>query len=115
MSTLVPDVESYSQKTPYVNEDVTKCETRAEGDLIDMEKHEVFQRNSDGVEFRTLGWIRATVIFVKIEFAMSILAIPSALGALGAAGGALSIIAWTTLNTCKLMGCAIFSSKWLTL
>lgn len=109
MSTPGLDVESHG-KEPYVNEDVAKCETRAEGDLIDMEKHEVFKRNTDGVEFRTLGWIRATVIFVKLEFAMSILAIPSALGALGAVGGTLSVVLWTSLNTCQSMVYAMIVS-----
>ncbi|KAK5045064.1 hypothetical protein LTR84_010212 [Exophiala bonariae] len=100
-STETSEIDSTSQqKTAYVsNEDITRFETKAEGDLMDMETHEVFKKRTDGVEFRTVGWIKATLIFSKIEFAMSILAIPSALGALGAVGGCLSIIGWTTLNT----------------
>ena len=82
---------------------MSRLETKAEGDLIDMETHEVFKKRTDGVEFRTVSWQKATLIFTKIEFAMSILAIPSALGALGAVGGCLSIVGWTTLNTCTLM------------
>ena len=42
---------------------------------------------------------RATVIFLKIQFAMSILAAPSALSTLGAVGGALSLVGWQILNT----------------
>ena len=64
-----------------------------------LESHEVFQKVSEGVDFRTVSWQRATVIFIKIQFAMSILAVPGALGALGAVGGALSIVGWQTLNT----------------
>jgi hypothetical protein len=66
------------------------------------ESREVFQENVDGVEFRTVSWQRATVVFLKINFAMSILAIPAALGALGSVGGSLCIIGYTSLNVCKL-------------
>ncbi|KPI38313.1 N amino acid transport system protein [Cyphellophora attinorum] len=64
-----------------------------------LESHEVFQKVSEGVDFRTVSWQRATVIFIKIQFAMSILAVPGALAALGAVGGALSIVGWQSLNT----------------
>lgn len=64
------------------------------------EAHEVFQATSEGVNFRTVSWQRATVLFLKIQFAMSILAVPSSLGALGAVGGALSLVGWQILNTC---------------
>lgn len=67
------------------------------------EAHEVFQATSEGVNFRTVSWQRATVLFLKIQFAMSILAVPSSLGALGAVGGALSLVGWQVLNTCMCM------------
>jgi len=66
------------------------------------ESYEVFQANVNGVEFRTVSWQRATVLFVKFNFAMSILSIPGALAALGSVGGSLSIIGFTSLNTCEL-------------
>ncbi|KAL4967030.1 uncharacterized protein BDV14DRAFT_188660 [Aspergillus stella-maris] len=49
---------------------------------------------------------RATVVFTKINFAMSILAIPAALAEMGSVGGSLSIIGFTALNTntCVLLG-----------
>ena len=31
----------------------------------DFEAHEVFKKNVDGVDFRTVGWPRASVIFLK--------------------------------------------------
>jgi len=65
------------------------------------EAHEVFKKTEDGVEFRTVSWQRATIIFLKIQFAMSILSVPGSLAALGAVGGALSIVGWDVLNTCK--------------
>ncbi|CZR55645.1 related to neutral amino acid permease [Phialocephala subalpina] len=51
------------------------------------EAHEVFQKATDGIDFRTVSWPRATIIFLKIQFAMSILAVPGALATLGAVGG----------------------------
>jgi hypothetical protein len=65
------------------------------------ESYEIFQANVNGVEFRTVSWQQATVLFVKINFAMSILSTPGALAALGSVGGSLSIIGFTSLNTCK--------------
>jgi hypothetical protein len=100
-SAQTSDIDSASQhKTAHVSEDLARFETKAEGDVVDMETHEVFKKSVDGVEFRTVSWQRATLIFTKIEFAMSILVIPSTMGALGAVGGGLSIVAWDALNTC---------------
>ena len=69
------------------------------GDIL--EAHEVFQQTTDGVNFRTVSWQRATIIFLKIQFAMSILSVPGSLATLGAVGGALSIVGWEILNTCQ--------------
>ncbi|KXJ88811.1 transmembrane amino acid transporter protein-domain-containing protein [Microdochium bolleyi] len=60
---------------------------------------QVFQANVEGVEFRTVSWQRATVVFLKINFAMSILAIPAAMAALGSVGGSLAVVGFTSLNT----------------
>jgi len=65
-----------------------------------LESREVFQDVTDGVQFRNVSWRSATIIFLKIQFAMSILAVPGALAVLGAVGGALSIVGWQALNTC---------------
>lgn len=65
-----------------------------------LESHEVFKETTDGVNFRGVSWQRATVIFLKIQFAMSILSVPGSLATLGAVGGALSIVGWEVLNTC---------------
>ena len=66
-----------------------------------LEAREIFHDADEGVKFRTVSWQRATVIFLKIQFAMSILAVPGALATVGAVGGALSIVGWTILNTCE--------------
>lgn len=67
-----------------------------------LEAREIFHDDGERVKFRTVSWQRATVIFLKIQFAMSILSVPGALAALGAVGGALSIVGWEILNTCRL-------------
>lgn len=69
-----------------------------------LEQHEVFKKISEGVQFRTVSWQRACVIFLKVIFALGILSIPTAMYNLGAVGGALSLIGWQTLNTCT-RGC----------
>ncbi|TKA29663.1 hypothetical protein B0A54_14953 [Friedmanniomyces endolithicus] len=56
------------------------------------EAYEVFKLTEDGVDFRTVSWQRATIIFLKIQFAMSILSVPGSMAVLGAIGGALSIL-----------------------
>lgn len=65
------------------------------------DSREIFKDSADGVKFRTVSWQRATIIFLKIQFAMSILSVPGALATLGAVGGALSIVGWEVLNTCE--------------
>lgn len=73
------------------------------------ESREIFNDAAHGVKFRTVSWQRATIIFLKIQFAMSILAVPGALATLGAVGGALSIVGWEVLNTC---GCSPRDHDW---
>ncbi|KAK4961160.1 hypothetical protein LTR10_001650 [Elasticomyces elasticus] len=54
-----------------------------EGKLVDItEDNEVFKKGVDGVEFRTVSWQRATIIFVKYTVATGLLGIPSALNTL---------------------------------
>lgn len=67
----------------------------------ELESHEVFQKTEDGVDFRNVSWPRATIIFLKIIFATGVLSIPTAMYSLGAVGGALSLLGWGLLNTCK--------------
>lgn len=70
---------------------------------VENGESQVFQTGVDGVDFRTVSWQRATVVFLKINFAMSILAIPGALAALGSVGGSLTIVGFTALNVCSCM------------
>ncbi|KAK5174386.1 uncharacterized protein LTR77_001466 [Saxophila tyrrhenica] len=69
------------------------------GKILDEdESHEVFQRGG-AVNFRGVGWVRCTLIFLKVLFATGVLSIPSAMVSLGAVGGAFSVIGWGGLNT----------------
>ncbi|KAL1999001.1 hypothetical protein VTN02DRAFT_5216 [Thermoascus thermophilus] len=63
------------------------------------EGDELFRVTADGVNFRTVGWLRASVIFLKLIFATGVLSIPTSMYALGAVGGALSVLGWSALNT----------------
>jgi hypothetical protein len=89
--------------TPSTDDKITLQTSDYEEPNIEKgEVREVFQSNVDGVEFRTVSWQQACVLFVKFNFAMSILSIPGALAALGSVGGGLCIVGFTSLNTCVL-------------
>ncbi|EME48687.1 hypothetical protein DOTSEDRAFT_57995 [Dothistroma septosporum NZE10] len=68
------------------------------GQIDDYEEHEVFRKDGE-VNFRTVGWPRASVIFLKVIFATGVLSIPTAMVSLGAIGGALNVIGFGMLNT----------------
>ncbi|RDW67535.1 hypothetical protein BP6252_08931 [Coleophoma cylindrospora] len=70
-----------------------------EGPDVDFEEGQVFKQVKDGVNFRTVGWQKASVIFLKVIFATGVLNIPTAMYSLGAVGGTLSVVGWTLLNT----------------
>lgn len=51
------------------------------------------------VDFRTVGWIRASMFVLKQTFATGVLSIPSALYNLGSVAGCIFIVFWGVLNT----------------
>lgn len=65
----------------------------------DDDSDEVFQSTADGVEFRTVGWFRASVLFLKVVFAVGVLSLPTTLDSLGAVGGTLCIFGFGVFNT----------------
>ncbi|KAH6684582.1 transmembrane amino acid transporter protein-domain-containing protein [Halenospora varia] len=69
------------------------------GEVGKDDEFEVFKKTKDGVDFRTVGWFRASIIFLKVQFALGVLSIPTSMYALGALGGALSVVGWGALNT----------------
>lgn len=98
-------VLNYEKNAAAINDDVIdppKSDIAAPAEKgTALEAREIFHDESEGVKFRTVSWQRATIIFLKIQFAMSILSVPGALATLGAVGGALSIVGWEVLNTCE--------------
>ncbi|KAF7545310.1 hypothetical protein G7Z17_g9278 [Cylindrodendrum hubeiense] len=94
----VPEKSAGAQAQDSIEPQVMTSNPPSEkGDMY--ETHEVFKDSADGVNFRTVSWQSATIIFLKIQFAMSILSVPGSLATLGAVGGALSIVGWEVLNT----------------
>ncbi|OJJ96049.1 hypothetical protein ASPACDRAFT_35577 [Aspergillus aculeatus ATCC 16872] len=73
-----------------------------------MEDNEIFRTTSgkNGVNFRTLTWPMAAILFLKVQFSTGVLSIPTAMYTLGALGGSLSVIGWTpwTEYTAIIMG-----------
>ncbi|KAJ4396463.1 hypothetical protein N0V93_000682 [Gnomoniopsis smithogilvyi] len=51
------------------------------------------------VDFRTVGWIRASTFLIKQTFATGVLSMPSAMYFLGAVPGCISIVVWGAINT----------------
>ncbi|KUI70339.1 N amino acid transport system protein [Cytospora mali] len=68
-------------------------------EVVDDDAFEVFKRGEGTVDFRTVGWIHASVIFLKTIFATGVLTIPSAMYVLGAFPGAINVLGWQALNT----------------
>ncbi|EXJ95878.1 hypothetical protein A1O1_01003 [Capronia coronata CBS 617.96] len=88
-----------TEKNPeYLATNVPSSEdsVRRVGSIADAE---VFATGEDGIEFRTVGWVRAAMFFTKMTFATGVLAIPAALYSLGAVAGAIFIVFWGGLNT----------------
>lgn len=99
MSSPTDSVSDAEKKPQYDSVAASKQEPEhIIGDIIDIEDHEVFKQHAD-VDFRTVGWPRAAVIFLKVIFATGVLSIPVSMSSLGAVGGALSVIGWGALNT----------------
>ncbi|OQD74182.1 hypothetical protein PENDEC_c012G01829 [Penicillium decumbens] len=66
---------------------------------VNEDEFEVFQRGEGHVDFRTVGWLKASIIFTKIIFATGVLAIPSSMYIVGAVPGALLVVFFCVLNT----------------
>ncbi|KAL6351938.1 hypothetical protein LRP88_14750 [Fusarium phalaenopsidis] len=60
---------------------------------------EIFKKGEGEVDFRTVSWVHASVIFLKVIFATGVMGIPSAMYQLGALPGALNVLGWQALNT----------------
>lgn len=71
-----------------------------------------FAAGEGEVNFRTTGWMRASVFFIKMTFGIGVLSIPSSFLELGLALGICFVIGWGVMNTymAHLMG--RFKLKW---
>ncbi|KAE9371649.1 hypothetical protein N431DRAFT_441621 [Stipitochalara longipes BDJ] len=84
----------FSSKQEPILRDVSSLK---QGSISDDDR-EVFKANVDGVEYRTVTWQRAIVIFIKTQIATGVLGIPTALYNLGAVGGGICVVAFQALN-----------------
>ncbi|KAJ5495348.1 hypothetical protein N7539_000464 [Penicillium diatomitis] len=88
-----------------LNDDIKAAPSYDEGARPELAKaeaeevNEVFRTGEGQVDFRTVSWIRAGIIFLKIIFATGVLSIPSLMYELGAFPGAVNVVGWTVLNT----------------
>ncbi|KAL2825503.1 transmembrane amino acid transporter protein-domain-containing protein [Aspergillus cavernicola] len=85
-----PAVDKISLASASLDPSVEKCA---------VEDNEVFRKTTDGVDFRTVGWVKASSIFLKVMFAVGVLSIPQSMYTLGAIGGSLSVLVWGAFNT----------------
>ena len=70
-------------------------------DEVDLESRGIIQTGVDVLEFRIVSWQRAAIVFCKINFPMSILAIPEAISTVGAVGGSFILVGFACLNVCE--------------
>ncbi|KAL6850718.1 hypothetical protein ACO1O0_007843 [Amphichorda felina] len=87
-------VSTPSEKTGYANDTIDIARSNSKTEAAD-ENGEVFQQ----AEYRALGWIRTTVILMKLCFATGVLAIPSAFSIVGYGPGIVLLAAWGALTT----------------
>ena len=110
VSQTITPLQSNTLPVKYDEKIMPQTSEAEEASFEKGEVHDVFQTNVDGVEFRTVSWQKAAILFLKLNFAMSILSIPGALAALGSVGGSLCIVSFTSLNTC--MSRTILADHW---
>jgi hypothetical protein len=77
----------------------------------DEEDGEVFKKNVDGMEYRTVGWIKTFFLMFKVQFSLGILSIPAVFGPVGAVPGSLLIIGWGSFNTYSAFVQASFRNR----
>lgn len=64
-----------------------------------LSEAEVFGVQGEGqIEFRTVGWVRASMFLIKQTFATGVLSIPSAMYYMGSVASCISIVFWGLLN-----------------
>lgn len=95
---------------PYTSHDAQNDPSLAEKP-DDSEQYEVFKQVDEGVAFRTVGWFRAAVMFLKVMIAVGVLSLPTTMDELGAIGGGLTILGFGLFNTYCFVICGNFREK----
>ncbi|CAI6066692.1 unnamed protein product [Clonostachys chloroleuca] len=100
-----------SEKTDTITPAPARSSDSIDNGKVDQDDaFEVFKRREGTVDFRTVTWVHASVIFLKgkyttvlsllsVIFATGVLTIPSAMYVLGALPGAINVLGWQFLNT----------------
>ncbi|POR35258.1 hypothetical protein TPAR_04541 [Tolypocladium paradoxum] len=89
-------ISNPSEKMSPANETSDIAYINSKTEVVDDEdRGEVFQQ----AEYRALGWVRTTVILMKLCFATGVLAIPSAFSIVGYGPGVVLLAAWGALTT----------------
>ncbi|OCT47761.1 hypothetical protein CLCR_03500 [Cladophialophora carrionii] len=91
--------DKVDEKRPDIEATVPSSPVEGQSQSWSVDEAEVFVTGHDGVNFRTVGWIRASMFFLKMTFAAGVLSIPAALYNLGAVAGCIFIVFWGGLNT----------------
>ncbi|KAF9891204.1 hypothetical protein FE257_004768 [Aspergillus nanangensis] len=90
----IKDLKISSSDSPSEDIGVAQSDDLKAGD----DRYEVFKKGDGQVDFRTVSWIRASAIFLKMLFATGILSIPSVMYDLGAFPGAINLVGWSVIN-----------------
>ncbi|EXJ89997.1 hypothetical protein A1O3_03065 [Capronia epimyces CBS 606.96] len=91
--------ETINEKKGDIEATTVAAPTEGDSKYGSIDEAEVFVTGENGINFRTVGWIRASMFFLKMTFAAGVLSIPAALYNLGAVPGAIFILFWGLLNT----------------
>jgi hypothetical protein len=91
--------DKVNEKRPDIETTVPDSPIEGQSKEWSGDEAEVFVTGQDGVNFRTVCWIRASMFFLKMTFAAGVLSIPAALYNLGAVAGCIFIVFWGGLNT----------------
>lgn len=86
---ILPNIERHTSSTLSISK----------GDCDVLEGQETFRDIEGSVTFRNIGWFRASVMFLKVIFAVGVLSLPLTMYKLGAVGGGLTIIGYGLFNT----------------
>ncbi|CVK98833.1 related to neutral amino acid permease [Fusarium mangiferae] len=89
-SSMSPDS---GKKDPNIGQSVEADEKSIQ--VMPEENREVF----DSSEFRALGWVKTTIILMKLCFATGVLTIPSAFSVVGYGPGIILLVFWGALTT----------------